>query len=373
MLITIPQLLATDHVPEPRIAAVEAIGLVPGFASFVLGPLLDWRYSRRFYAVVFAVLGAICAFASLMLTRQIALLATLLFIGDLSISLCVAAVGGWFGSLTRTEDKNMLGAWFTVFNLGGGGLAAGVAIYLLRDLPYALGAGLVGLATAAILPLYLLTPCPPADGRLASESFRDFIRDVLVLLRNPTVLWTLLLFGMPAASFALTNILGGLGRDFHASEKMVGLIGGVGVCAAGVLGSLAIPKLAEKIPPRPLYLLVGGLGAAFTLSLIPLARSPATFGLALLGENIFQAAAFSVANIIILRTIGEDNPLAATQFGLLTAVSILPLTYMQVADGQAYGLGGVAGGYLADAGLSGCACLALAGLLWLARRAIPAV
>jgi MFS transporter, PAT family, beta-lactamase induction signal transducer AmpG len=373
MLITTPQLLAALHVPEPQIASVEAIGLLPGFGCFVLGPLLDWRYSRRFYAIVFAAFGAICTFGALLATRQLAWVSALLFAGNLSISLCVAAVGGWFGSLLPAEDKSALGAWFTVANLGGGGLIAGMSIYLLRDLPYALGAGIIGLLVMAAVPLYLAIPCPPADCRLASESFRDFVRDVLALLRDRTVLWILLLFAMPSASFALTNVLGGLGRDYHTSEKMVGLIGGAGVAVAGVVGSLATPKLAEKIPPLPLYLLVGLAGAVFTLSLIPLPRTSATFGLALLGENIFQAAAFSVANIITLRTIGEDNPLAATQFGLLTAATVLPLTYMQMADGQAYGVGGVAGGFMADALISGAACLLLAGLLRLAGRVAPAV
>ena len=100
---------------------------------------------------------------------------------------------------------------------------------------------------------------------------------------------------------------------------------------------------------------------------------PVTFGLAFLGENVFQAAAFSVANLIILRTIGHDNPLAATQFGLLTTAFGLPLIYMQVIDGQAYGIGGVTGSYLADALVSGGACVALAVLLWSLRRRIPAI
>jgi PAT family beta-lactamase induction signal transducer AmpG len=371
MLITIPQLLAANHVPEPQIAWVTAIGLFPGFGSFVLGPLLDWRYSRRFYAILFAVMGAACAFAGLVLIRNLELLAGLLFTGNLAIALCVSAVGGWFGNLTRPAEKSALGAWFTVANLGGGGAVAGVAIWLLRALPYTAGAGLLSLLVMVAVPLFLWVPCPPADGRLASESFRDFARDVLALLRNRSVLWTLLLFGMPAASFALTNTLGGLGRDFHMSEQMVGLIGGAGVAVAGVVGSLIVPPLAERVAPRPLYLLVGLFGAAFTLTVIVMPRAPAIFGLALLGENLFQAAAFSVANVITLRTIGEDSPLAATQFGLLNAATVLPLTIMQVIDGQAYGLGGLAGSLAADALVSGAACLVLALLLWAFRRSIP--
>jgi PAT family beta-lactamase induction signal transducer AmpG len=373
MLITVPQLLAAEHVGEPQIASVTAIGLSPGFCSFLLAPLLDWRFSRRAYAVGFSVAGAVCAAAALLVIRDLRLLTALLFLGDMAICLNVAAVGGWFGNLVRTEDKGALGAWFTVANIGVGGLVATAAIYLLRDLPYVLGSGLLGLLTLTATPLLFWVPCPPADGRLASESFKEFARDVLVLLRRPTVLWTLPLFLAPSASFALTNILGGLGRDFDTPEAMVGLIGGAGVSIAGVLGSLLIPGLSKRIEPRPLYLLVGGVGAAFTLACTLLPRSPATFGLAFLGENAFQAAAFAVANLIALRTIGHENPLAATQFGLLTAAYALPLIYMQVIDGQAYGVAGVAGSYLADALVSGGACVVLALVLWLFRRKTPAL
>jgi PAT family beta-lactamase induction signal transducer AmpG len=248
-----------------------------------------------------------------------------------------------------------------------------MAIPLLRGMPYLAGAALLSLLIVAALPIYLTTPCPPADGRLAEESFREFARDLAALLRRPTVLWTLLLFLAPAASFALTNQLSGEGRDFGAPERLVGLFGGAGAAIAGVVGSLLTPRIGKRLPPRVLYLLVGGLGAVFTLTLILLPRSPAVFGLAMLGENVFQAASFSVANIIVLRTIGHDNPLAATQFGLLNAAGSLPLTYMQVLDGQAYGLGGLNGSLLADAGLSAAACALLGATSWIFRRRLPDV
>jgi len=373
MLITVPQLLAANHVPEAKIAAITAAGLLPGFLSFALTPLLDWRFSRRAYAITFAIIGAVCGTLALIEIADLPLLTALLFAGNFSIGLGVAAVGGWFGNLTTPEEKAGLGVWFTVSNLGLGGLVATVAIYFLRDLPYDVGAVLLGLLVAAAVPLYLATDCPPADGRLASESFVAFARDVLALVRRPTVLWSVLLFVMPAASFALTNTLSGFGADFHASEKMVATIGGLGVAVAGAVGSLLILPLSARIAPRPLYLLVGGCGAIFTLALVLLPRGPLTFGLALLGENVFQASSFSTQNLIVLRTIGQDNPLAATQFGLLTSVSIIPLTYMQLIDGAAYGLGGVNGSYAADALVSGGAVVALGLVLWLLRRFVPPI
>ena len=49
-LVTAPQLLAAQHVPEPEIASITAAALVPTFACFLLAPVLDVRFSRRGYA-----------------------------------------------------------------------------------------------------------------------------------------------------------------------------------------------------------------------------------------------------------------------------------------------------------------------------------
>lgn len=373
-LINVPQLLAANHVPEHQIAASTAVILVPPFISFIASPLLDWRYSRRAYAISFAVVAAIAQFAALAFIGNLALVTTLLFVSLFAISMVVAAVGGWFGNLMPTEKKDTLGAWFTVANLGAGGVVATIAIYLLRDLPYLLGDFLLALTIVATIPLFLWVQCPPADDRLASESFKAFARDVTALLRRPSVLWTLLLFMTPCASFALTNLIGGLGRDFRTPETMVGFIGGVGVSVAGVIGSLLVPPLARRIEPRALYLLIGLVGAGFTLSLIGLGRTPATYALTSLGENALQAAAFAVGYAITLRTIGHDNPLAATQFGLLVAALSLPLAYMQAIDGHFYGfLGGASGSFLADASISAVACAGLGLLFWSLRRMIPKI
>jgi PAT family beta-lactamase induction signal transducer AmpG len=373
-LISVPQLLAANHVPEQQIAASTAIILMPGFVSFVITPLLDWRFSRRAYAIFFTVIGAIAQFAALAFIHDVGMVTILLSISMTAISMVVSAVGGWFGNLMPTGKKDALGAWFTVANLGAGGVVATIAIYLLRGLPFLLGDLLLALTILGAIPLYLWVECPPADGRLASESFKAFARDVAALLKRPSVLWTILLFVAPCAAFALTNLIGGLGRDFHTPETMVGFIGGVGVSVAGIVGSLLVPPLARKIEPRALYLAIGLVGAGFTLVLIELGRTPATYAVASLGENVFQAAAFSVSYAITLRTIGHDNPLAATQFGLLTAAGSLPLIYMQAIDGHFYGfLGGVNGSFLADAALSAAGCVVLGVLFWGLRRKIPAI
>jgi PAT family beta-lactamase induction signal transducer AmpG len=373
-LVTVPQLMAANHVPEVKIASLTAVVLIPGFINFLFGPLLDWRFSRRAYAIGFAVLGGVCLAGALLMIANLAVAMTLLFTGFIAVNLTTAAVGGWFGNLARDEDKASLGAWFTVANIGGGGLVGMVAIPLLRGLPYPLGCAILGFGVMAAIPLFLRVPCPPADGRLGSESFRAFARDVLTLLSRPTVLWTLLLFLAPSAAFALTNTLGGLGHEFGASEAMVGFLASGGSVVAGVIASLLMPQFAQRVPLRPLYLIIGAGGAAFTAALIFLPHTPLTFGLAFMGEIAGQAAAFTVQNAIMLRTIGHNNPLAATQCALLGAGMCFPLAYMQALDAQGYGLlGGIGGAYLTDAAISGAACAILALVLWLFRRRVPAI
>ena len=130
-----------------------------------------------------------------------------------------------------------------------------------------------------------------------------------------------------------------------------------------MVGSLAVPRLIIGISPRVLYVSIGTAGALFTFLLITLPRTPTTFALAVLGENAFQSAAFAVEATIVLATIGEGNPLAATQYGLLIAAPALPITYMQAIDGAAYGARGLSGAFTADASLGIAAC-AVAGTLF---------
>jgi len=365
-----PQLLAAQHAPESRIASITAMALAPGFVSFLMGPLLDWRFSRRTWAILFTLATGVGSALAFLLVKQLEALPIIFFLSNLGAYLVAAACGGWFGAIVPKAQQGALGSWLAVVNVASGGLAVALAIPVFRGLPQPWGAVALGGLNLLVLPLLVLTPCPPADARLAREGAIAFAKDVSRVVRRPIVLWTLLLFVSPATAFALTNSLSGFASTFHTSEALAGLIGGAGVCIAGVVGSLLAPRLGAGLRPRVLYILLGLLGAAFSFLLIGLPRTPALFGVALLGENIFQAAAFAVSNVISLNSLGEDNPLAATQFGLLFASSAVPLTYMQIIDGAAFTAGGLNGGLFTDAALTAAACLGLAVILWVFRAAI---
>jgi PAT family beta-lactamase induction signal transducer AmpG len=367
MLATIPQLLAAQNVPQPEIASITAIGLSPGFFYFLVSPILDVRFSRKLYAYVLGVLTALLLFAALMSTANLVLLGALLFGGQFAVALYSSAVGGWLGSLVRPEDEARLGAWFTIGNFGGYGVTAMVGIVVLRSFPLAVGAGLLCLIVLSPLLSFPFLPASPPDRRLASESFGRFSADVLALLKKPAVMAALPFFISPCASFALINTLSALGNDFHTSEGTVATILGFGA-GLPAIGSLLVPFLARYVALRPLYLMIGSVGALFTLSLIVLPHGPVTFAMAVAGENLFASAAVAVATAIIFDTIGKNNPLAATQFAVLNAALLIPPTYMQELDGIGYGWGGLTGNLMVDAVLSLVTCGALALAIPFLRR-----
>jgi PAT family beta-lactamase induction signal transducer AmpG len=319
--------------------------------------------SRRTYALFFGCCTAIAVALTVNFSARPHMVEALMIPGFLAANLYQGAVGGWMGSLIDKQQDSELGIWFTVSNLGAGGLMMVLAGELLHRFDAPVVGILLGILILLPMILFLAIPSLAPDPCLARDSFKRFWTEVASLVRQHKVIFALLLFLMPAASFTLTNVLGGTGNDFFASEREVSLLAGIGSSLAGLVGSFLLFPLARRIALRPLYLGIGAVGALFTLSLILLPRSPWSFGVAITGENLFQALAFSAGNAITFEVIGPANHLAATLFTLLLSAENLPIVYMQYLDGRGYSYRGLTGSYLTDACVSISACALLGWLL----------
>ncbi len=363
--VIVPELLAAHGIAPGHVAAIASAILSPGFWIFAASPLLDAWLSRRTYALIFGSLTALAVALTVVNAGSPGLVEAIMLPGFAAAMLYQGAVGGWMGSLIDKKEDGRLGVWFAVANLGAGGMMMVLAGQLITRLAPVQAGVLIG--AVIFLPMLLFTriPSPPAQLRPARESFGRFNRELLTLLKERHVLIALALFVLPAASFALTNVLGGAGADFSASERTVSLFAGVGSSAAGIAGSFLLFPLARRFPLRPVYLSIGIVGAIFTLSLLALPHQPWTFAVAITGENLFQALAFATANAIAFEVIGPDNPFAATLFTVLLAASNMPVTYMQFVDGLGYNWRGIPGTFLVDAAISIAACLLLG---WIITR-----
>jgi PAT family beta-lactamase induction signal transducer AmpG len=366
--ITLPQLLAEQHLPEAKIAAITAIVFSPLCWSFVVSPVLDVRFSRRMYAAVFAGLAAVALSVGLINLDRLPVFEAALIAGVAMVNLSSNALFGWLSSVVPKEDDTRVSAWANVANIGGSGVMVVVAGELIRRLPLRTAAVWLGLLVMLPVLIFPFIPKPGPDRKLVQESFAGFFRELGLLLGQRKVLVALLMFALPSASFALANIVGGLGDLYRAPVAMVSLVGGVGIVIAGTVGSLMYPPLTKLLALRPLYLAIGVTGAIFSLLLLVVPHSPVGFVVATLGENTFQALAITGAFAIQFETVGQHNPLAATTFSVMYAAVNLSTTYMIWVDGWMFGRHGVDGSYAGDAGLGIVACALLAGLLMLVKK-----
>ena len=351
-----PQLMAAAHVPELKIAAITAVATSPNFWFVLFGPILDVRFSRRWYATLLAAMSGIAATTAVLSVRNLVVLAVAMVLCNASSVLSSSALGGWLSNITPTELKNPLSKWINIALVSGTGLIVAAGGEFVRRMPAGPAALLMGATVFLPATIFLFIPAPGPDRRIAGESFSQFNREVLSLLRRREVVIVLLLFLSPCSSFVLPNLLGGLGADFHASARAVSLAGGVGAFIPGLLGCTLFPVIARRLRLRSFYFMNGVIGCFFTLSLVILPHTTSTFALALLGEFFFQAICFSIQIGIVFEAIGPDNPLAATTFSFLTAATNVPVTYMTLIDGRAYSMAGITGTLFTDAGIGILTC-----------------
>lgn len=356
----VPQLMASAHVPELTIAAITAVANTPGFWFVFFAPILDVRFSRRWYAALLAVMSGGAAATAVLSLRHLLVLQIALVVNGASATLSSSALGGWLSNITPDGDKNSLSKWMNIAIFGGTGLIAGVGSEIVNRLPIVSAAFLIGAIFVLPATIFFFIPAPGPDSRVTGESFRQFNREVIALLRRREVVIVLLLFLSPCSTFALTNLLGGLGADFHASARAVSLAGGVGAFLPGLLGCSFFPVIAKRLRLRSFYFANGIVGCLFTLSLVILPHTTRTFAMAVFGEFLVQALSYAIQLGIVFEAIGPDNPLAATTFAFLTAATNVPMTYLTLIDGRAYSSAGITGMLFVDAGVGILACIVAA-------------
>ena len=238
--------------------------------TMTMGPsatsLSSWsRRSRRpfhqqTHAIAMSSAATILTFVAVLSFANLGFLAVCLFLAMLAANLNTSALGGWFGSVLPKEQDAPLGAWFAAVTFGGFGLASILGIELIHHAPLWLAATILAAMNLPPLAILLSVSCPADERSRLTESFARFSRELIELARRSDFRRLSLLLILPCTAFALTTTLGGLGRDYHASETLIATIGWVGVTAAGIFGSLTVPALGRRAGLITVYLGIGIIG-----------------------------------------------------------------------------------------------------------------
>ncbi len=365
-----PFLLSKAGVSVDRIAAISATAMSPTFFTFLLTPIVDVAFTRRTYAFVLAVATAASLGAALFLLSpaRLPLFTALLFFAVLCAVLQNNAVFGWMAEFVPDERRGKVGGWQNAANLGGGAAGSMLVMSLARSLTIETVSILIASLVLASSLILLWFPRPAIPKLHLKEIFGGTFRSVIRTSRQPNVLTGFLLFLLPAASVAATNLFSGLGTDFAAAPERVIWATGAGVALFSSMGALLGGYLADRVDRKTLYLSGGTLAGVCSISLALLPHTETAFIAGVLAYNGIAGICYAGFSALSLELTGIGNPTAATQLGLFAAATNAAIVYMTWTDGQGYRLFGVRGLFLVD----GCAgILASTGLLiFLRRRAL---
>ncbi len=344
-----PILLSAKGVSVDQISKVSFVGFSPTFWAFLLCPILDVRFSKRAYALVFAAISAVCLGICTLLTGNLTVFTIVLTTG------CVAAVmfgnahAGWMPDVIRDKHYSQVGGTSNIANLGAAGAFAALAVAVVRTVPAPIAAWLLAALVLAPTIMLFFIPLPAKPTRSVADVFGSFFSDLYRVCKTRNCLLGLICFLSPTACFALTNLFSTLGRDFHASEWWVTALNGPLVAAVCSLGCLAGIWICSRFPRRTVYVVAGFGGATAALAMIWMPHTLVFFAIGVLGYNFFQGINYTAFTAFEFEIVGPGNPLAATQIALLTAASNAPISYMTRVDGHFYGRHGLSGMLAVDA------------------------
>jgi PAT family beta-lactamase induction signal transducer AmpG len=105
MVISVPQLLSARHIPEATVGAMTGVMISPGFWSFLAGPVLDVRFSRRWYSVTTAVAAAALLIVALLNLNHLVWVEVLLMGGFFFANLYQSALEAGCRALLLPSSK----------------------------------------------------------------------------------------------------------------------------------------------------------------------------------------------------------------------------------------------------------------------------
>lgn len=175
VIVTLPEILAAQGVPGGHIAAITSIIVSPAFWAFLIAPMLDVRFSRRSYAMIFGLVAAIATAFVVMHHHNLTAVEVVMTGGYLAASLYQGAVGGWTGSLISREQASTLGIWFTVSNTGASGLTILFAASIIRHLNPVRRSINHRRSTSAAALAILLYPCTRPGPRPRPRNLRSLL------------------------------------------------------------------------------------------------------------------------------------------------------------------------------------------------------
>lgn len=360
--VSLSQLLPEHGVSLERTAVIITLILTASYVSFLVTPLVDCGLPRRVWAGLLAVTAACCLCAAVPLLaragegggygpRATALM-LVLFFGYLANQVYTSTIGGMVPNLVRPSQHSAASAWLNISYLALTGAGGALSVVEVRRLP--LHVAMVTVPLPILLgatPLFFI-PKEEREPRRVGEAIRRMVKDLWQTARQKNYLFALLVFVIPSATFALQNLFGGMGAEFHASAGLTNLSVGVLFTIACAVGAAIGGPLSNRFDRRLLFIAPAMVAAVGSLAMAFGPKTPWVFAAGLFFYNLMAGINYTATSALVFQIVGKNNPLSATQYAVSIAACNLAIAGSVYTDGQGAGRFGVRGALITDALLS---------------------
>ena len=360
--VSLSQLLPERGVTLQRESEIATLILTASYVSFLLTPLVDCGLPRRMWALMLAALAAICLAISVPMLQAAAVsgghgsgtvaLMLILFLGYLANQMYTSTLGGMVPNLVAPSRHGAVSAWMNISYLALTGAGGALSVWEIRHLPLPLAAVLVPLPVLLGASPLLFLGHEERTPRAFAEAMRKMFQDLWATARQRDYLFALLVFVLPSATFALQDLFGGMGADFHASAGLTNLSVGLLFTVACALGAALGGPLSSRIDRRLLFIAPAMVAAIGSLIMAFGPHTPWMFAGGMFFYNLMAGINYTATSALVFQIVGRDNPLSSTQYSVCIAACNLAIAGSVFLDGKGAGHSGAKGALVMDALLS---------------------
>jgi hypothetical protein len=269
---------------------------------------------------------------------------------------------------TDHREKGRAGGWYQAGNLGGAGIGGGAALWIAQHsaLVWLPGAAMAAVFLACCGALVFVAEPEQAHRQLRYlQSLRGVAIDVWNTAKSRAGFLALLICFLPIGCGAASGLWAAVAGDWHAGANTVALVNGVAGGLVSALGCVIGGYLCDRMDRKFAYALFGIFLSAAALAMAVAARSENMFITFTLLYAFIQGFNYASFCAVVLEAIGRGA--AATKYNLYASLSNMPIAYLTIVDGWAYGRWHANGLLAADA-LSGIVAVAFFAAVSLATR-----
>lgn len=364
--VIIPYRMRAAGHPVEEIGLFFSLLMAPAYLQFLYSPIADWRYSKRTWIVISAIVCAVCfALPEYWVSSHpyTPLILAVVLLGQIASGILMTSVSSLVVLFFTGAARARAASWEWAGSVLGSLLGAELALRPTdgsSTLSNALCFGLLSILPGLLVLLIKPIKPPPTP----STDSQRLLGDELQHMRQDPRFWiTLLLSISPSCAAGLMGLFSALAPDFHASASHVAMANGTVGSLTMVLGTMLAGCLSMKADRRTLYVACSASLSMVATSMAFLPHSSSIYLGGVLIYSFICGISYGLFNAMVIELLDGNPRYAATKYSFFLSISNLPVAYVAFIDSRLHHQFGARSVFLTDA-LFNIAGIAMWALLW---------